>query len=267
MTSDLKDTFDAFYDRFILRDLFAKVVPGAIVLASFAGAILGPFYHVQGLKQLILHVPVALWIPAIGVGWLAGFAVQGLGECIGLMIHYPRRANRLYNLFVHPTPNQQWSTRPICSNGFDVCKAKESLRKVYFKGDDEFTEFYIQVLVHANDINRHQIERCIVVIVACGNGSVAALVSSAIASGYLLCWGVGAPPVWLAWLTAWPTGWPFAFFLPTAVVLLVTAVCLSYMHFKNVHRQHLRMVEAISEQSLKAFCGPKVRRNAGIDAG
>src|SRR3974390_2048580 len=82
---DAKSVFDAFYRHFVLRDLFGKIVPGLIVLA-FISALLSDKHE---LKEAILNLPSAAWIAIVGAGWLAGFAIQSLGEQLGLVLYYP----------------------------------------------------------------------------------------------------------------------------------------------------------------------------------
>ena len=72
---------DALYRDFLLRDLFAKVVPGSIVLFAAATGL--------GFVPISLSVGWPLAILLAGGAWLAGFAVQSIGEMLRLIRHYP----------------------------------------------------------------------------------------------------------------------------------------------------------------------------------
>lgn len=81
----VRSLVDALYRDFLLRDLFAKVVPGAILgLSLFMDREL----TLAALGQLEISAPVALLLA--GCAWIVGFAVQGIGEALRLMVHYPR---------------------------------------------------------------------------------------------------------------------------------------------------------------------------------
>src|SRR5271157_638546 len=87
--------FDAFYQRFLLRDLFGRVIPGLaviLVLGVTAGGI-------TATLNLINMLSVGEWLVVIGFGWIAGFAIVSLGEILRLIMYYPRR-RCLYRFFV-----------------------------------------------------------------------------------------------------------------------------------------------------------------------
>lgn len=79
----VRAVIDALYRDFLLRDLFAKVVPGSIVLVTAATGL--------GLLPMSLSVGWPAAILLAGGAWLAGFAVQSIGEALRLLRHYPPR--------------------------------------------------------------------------------------------------------------------------------------------------------------------------------
>jgi hypothetical protein len=240
MASEVQNFFQSFYEGFVLRDLLGKIVPGGIVLASIAGALFSsPGYRLKDLNEL--EAPI--WIALIGVCWLIGFAVQGLGELFGYIAYYPRQGNWLYKIvtdWLYKSGPEAASTdwlqaKKQLQNSPSVAEAKRILRGVMFNDDAEFTEFYIQVASFAK--STQQIEREIVLREACGNASLAFLLSAM---------------VWLvaAWHKVGST-----FYGVTLGAFILAGLLLGYMHSVNVRRQHLRMVEALNETSLNALRG------------
>ena len=82
----VRSLVDALYRDFLLRDLFGKVVPGAIVgLSLFVDREL----TLAMVGRLEMSIPVALLLA--GCAWIVGFAVQGIGEKTRLITHHPAR--------------------------------------------------------------------------------------------------------------------------------------------------------------------------------
>lgn len=74
-TSELSELIGMLYDSFLLRDLFAKIVPGTIVLIA---ALYGPDMG----NAIPSQIAAIGWLPALilaGVAWTVGIAVQGFG--------------------------------------------------------------------------------------------------------------------------------------------------------------------------------------------
>jgi hypothetical protein len=73
--------FDAIYSKFILRDLFSKIVPGAIFLCTALLLFDG------NLSCILLHgdFSPAVWAILYGIAWILGLALQSLGEVLGLL--------------------------------------------------------------------------------------------------------------------------------------------------------------------------------------
>ena len=86
METNTKSIFDALYDRLILRDVTAKIVPGAVVIVSLT-------ITTAPLKQIAYFLdilPWAFWFLFIGLTWIIGFSVQSLGEILRIKrIYYP----------------------------------------------------------------------------------------------------------------------------------------------------------------------------------
>lgn len=84
--NEISKIFESFYTDFLLRDLFAKIIPGFIVLAT-------TFYCIFGVKLLSSDTfEKAEWIIFLligGVCWILGFGIQCLGELICLTKQSP----------------------------------------------------------------------------------------------------------------------------------------------------------------------------------
>jgi len=98
--NQLTNVFDAFYSRFLLRDLCGKILPGSILLFSIAAI---RFSYSQ-ISQFLTSMPWELWIAGAASGWVAGCAVQALGEWSGLLWPFPgqpvRWAQQRHNIIV-----------------------------------------------------------------------------------------------------------------------------------------------------------------------
>lgn len=84
---DTNTLIEALYNNFLLRDLFAKIVPGTTVLTVVV------YGNTLGEKVVALMGQIG-W-PAVlvlaGLAWLVGFAVQDIGEVLRIIRHHPRR--------------------------------------------------------------------------------------------------------------------------------------------------------------------------------
>lgn len=83
--SEATPIIESLYRNFVLRDLFAKMVPGFIVSAVWV------YRFPQGSKVVDLAKDVGWPVILIGAGfvWVVGFAVQEFGERFGLIKHHP----------------------------------------------------------------------------------------------------------------------------------------------------------------------------------
>lgn len=81
-----KEFADALYSSYLARDFFAKVLPGAIVVS----ALLYPVVVARGIDWAKFeNIPVLAWLFIYGICWIVGFAIQALGEVIGILRAYP----------------------------------------------------------------------------------------------------------------------------------------------------------------------------------
>lgn len=79
--------FDAFYSRFLLRDVVAKVIPGLLLLLTYASVIKSPEYIIAFFKP---GMSVWMWLATFSLSWIVGFAVQSFGETFGMIEYFPR---------------------------------------------------------------------------------------------------------------------------------------------------------------------------------
>ena len=93
--SGFGDAVKYLYNQFILRDVLSFITPGAIVLLSAMYVFNDPF------ESLSIHW--LFYIPLFGLAFVTGFAIQCLGEMIGIVYFRPNieitYANRLKILF------------------------------------------------------------------------------------------------------------------------------------------------------------------------
>ena len=89
---------DRFYETFIARDLFAKVVPGGIFLLTIAWWLNDGGLITDEKIKLIIDIPSWGWPFVYGICYALGFAVQGLGEIV--MILRPNPFPETYEVFL-----------------------------------------------------------------------------------------------------------------------------------------------------------------------
>jgi hypothetical protein len=91
--------FDGLYSRFILRDFFGKIVPGAIPVMVL--------YYTLGTNQSfsVKDIPLEVWVLLYGVSWITGFAIQSIGEWLhdhceklGIRYHTQQTEELFYDL-------------------------------------------------------------------------------------------------------------------------------------------------------------------------
>ncbi len=88
---------EAFYARFILRDLLAKITPGSIVLLAMAKNIAIN----DVLISLISNFSFVFGVLIISISWIVGFGIQGLGEKLKLIkYHENEEAQENYSKFL-----------------------------------------------------------------------------------------------------------------------------------------------------------------------
>lgn len=84
--SDLGPLFQSFYTHFVLRDLFGKAGPGAVLL----GTIVVSFSSFSSALDLAGKASLGAWIAFVAVAWLIGLSLQGLGELLHFFRYYPK---------------------------------------------------------------------------------------------------------------------------------------------------------------------------------
>ena len=87
MIGGLRQAVEAAYSRFVLLDIFAKVVPGSVVLASTVASL----SSWDALLQRLGRMPWWVFLLVLGASWTAAFAVQSLGEAIRLLRDLPNK--------------------------------------------------------------------------------------------------------------------------------------------------------------------------------
>lgn len=84
--NELVTLFDAFYSRFVLRDLFAKIVPGMMLLSAMAMSLTSS----SSVLTYVASVSFWFWIAIFSAAWIIAFAVQALAEKYDLIRYYPK---------------------------------------------------------------------------------------------------------------------------------------------------------------------------------
>lgn len=78
----VQDGIEKLYTQFILHDIFGKMVPGSIVLFSFAYAISGDLeVFIKGVQ----HISFYIWLAGLGISWQIGFVLQAMREDMKLV--------------------------------------------------------------------------------------------------------------------------------------------------------------------------------------
>jgi len=87
LMAEFSSFFEALYNNFLLRDLFAKIVPGSIVLSAIV--------YRSDLGEELAALTGPIGGPAVlllaGMSWVAGYAVQNIGEKLRVIQHHPKR--------------------------------------------------------------------------------------------------------------------------------------------------------------------------------
>jgi hypothetical protein len=229
---DLKGTFDAFYQRFLLRDLFAKIVPGLASLFAIGALILGVIFG--GLDKVPPEIPKKIaelslggWLVLIGIGWIAGFAVQSIGEFTRLIIYYPKRTNWLYCFWAGPKFSDEDSWERLFPdlqiNKYKLKELRERLSRAYFANQWEFNQYRHPLTSSWVGDEGLLPERMVVIKEACGNAYLALLIILIACVVYFFT---------RHRLSEWTQPHAIA-----AVALVVSILALQRMHFVQVLRQ------------------------------
>ncbi|MCP4612063.1 MAG: hypothetical protein GY845_25475 [Planctomycetes bacterium] len=73
---ELTDLFDAFYRRFVLRDLFGKIVPGVAFIVAIALAVTST----TDIATAAVSMSGWTWFALLAAGWIVGCGIQGIGR-------------------------------------------------------------------------------------------------------------------------------------------------------------------------------------------
>jgi len=86
---EIKELITSLYNDFLLRDLFAKIVPGMIVIITSLYIMnTEQIYH-----QISSEIKGVLVFLLVGTSWTVGYAIQQIGEIFKLIIHHPKQYN------------------------------------------------------------------------------------------------------------------------------------------------------------------------------
>ena len=133
---------DALYSRFLLRDVFGKIIPGLALLLTLGIVLISPDdCKPETCRDIIMRLPFGVWIAIFGAAWIVAFAVQSIGEWTKLIRYYPKT----------------------------------------YKEDQEWYRLTARFRTHDDyNIHNQQYERIVVIKEACGNAYVSLLLSAAI---------------------------------------------------------------------------------------
>lgn len=81
-------SLDRFYTNFVARDLFAKVVPGAILLLTIAWSINDG--KIDPVLAKVKDMPGWAWPFVYGICYATGFSIQSIGEILFILSPHPR---------------------------------------------------------------------------------------------------------------------------------------------------------------------------------
>lgn len=137
---------NAFYSKFILRDFFGKIISGSLFLIMVSFAIIRIEHAVIFYDYL---KNFWIWVIFIGISWLIGFAIQGIGTKEIKTNNGERKNYQLIRVFPKEYTNKE---------GEDLYNKFKEKCKDYDK--------------------KEQHERYVVVKEACGNGGASLLFSS-----------------------------------------------------------------------------------------
>lgn len=138
-SKDILKICDAFYSRFILRDFFGKIIPGSLFLITASFSIITIEHAITFYDYL---KEFWIWVIFIGISWLIGFAIQGIGtKEIRIKNNEERKNYQLIRMY----PKKY---------------SYEEGEKLYNKFKDKCSD----------DKIKRQHERYVVIKEACGNG-------------------------------------------------------------------------------------------------
>lgn len=244
---DLKTLFDALYERFLLRDLFGKTVPGLILLFFASTA----YSNVNATLTLLKDLSFFGGLIAIGVGWIAGFALQALGEWRRLILYYPKESSAVRSpsswiaqSLLDGMSGERFNLDEYMEKLSKSKNDSELILKEYVFGDDkdwyQFVNLF-EVAIGDNVTAKQARERMVVIKEACGNTYLSLLSS-------LLF-------VFFIWTTL-----PWEGCLILTILVISGMILLCRMHFIHVQREYRIMQGWIRDAASKAGQAPRNKK-------
>jgi len=210
---DLAALFNAFYTRFVLRDLLAKITPGTIVLVAISTIFI---WKPEDVAHYFAGLTIWAWTILLAFSWITGIAIQSIGECFG------NKTNGRFGIRYYPKEKFLFSIDAKFEKDLNNCVITEELKKEFtyngetlsdnatvkkeerptrwkitdgekfiikkeddplnvygkFNTDKEWYKFHVKFSNSrkATPEDKQNVERFIVIKEACGNGSFAFLI-------------------------------------------------------------------------------------------
>jgi len=230
----MSDLFDSFYTKFILRDLFGKIIPGYILLICIIGTCLPKqnFFLLQSMS-------VGLWILSLGIAWLLGLAIQGIGILT-------RQFRRFPKIFEHYGWKEIIKKFPKLSD--KDLKAKNIPKEDRSKmGLTNFQEIVVDFAKVATPYEMKIRERLVIIKEASGNGSLATglMFIITLLNGFLYFTGCWELPEFLKSLKS--NSGLFIFFL---LILALIFFSLRFMHSHHIDMKFRFMISVLRRSRL-----------------
>lgn len=212
---------DALYRDFLLRDLFAKIVPGSIVLLTMAE---GTGMDLASTVEF-LGPDLAAVVVFAGTAWLTGFGIQGLGELTGLIQHHPKSKGKDHD--ENPGPGEEQG------ENYDDSTVRYGVR--------------IQFKQVASRAETRRVERYAIIKEAAGNGGTAVLLACSMIGFRWLIQGLveglanGARP---------PLPWELiGEHAVTGVTVVFLAIMLLYTNRTHTQKQYQYMERVLARHA------------------
>lgn len=146
---------EAFYSRFILRDLLAKITPGSIVLLTM----IKNFINNKTTFNNISNFSFVIGLLFITISWIIGFAIQGLGEKLKLIkYHENKEAGKLYSEFLKYGEKEQYKDvermvviKETCGNSYIAFTIVLLLNSCYLFINE--TSIFLKDIIYINSPN------------------------------------------------------------------------------------------------------------------
>ena len=203
-TDNIKNLFNSFYDRMVLRDFFGKVIPGLIFLSTIFICLCWEYTECSMVIDLTKNLSFLAWLVIFGAAWITAFGIQAMGELVGkikiisVIRYYPKEKFKNGNY-------EEW------------LKFREKFRK---KADPE---------------QKVEAERFVVITEACGNGCMSLLISFIFTILFELFFGH------ITWQILWDS---WRIWLPIVMVTWFFIIFLGKMHKIHVvrHYDYMKLV-------------------------